>query len=48
MTLHVKLEVKHADLRIAAITLEHGGTLVTRNVRDFRGIPDLLIVDWSS
>ena len=44
----LKLGVKHADLRIAAITLEQRGTLVTRNVRDFRGIPDLPIVDWSS
>jgi tRNA(fMet)-specific endonuclease VapC len=43
----LRLGVKHADLRIAAITLEHGGTLVTRNVRDFRGIPDLSVVDWS-
>ncbi len=43
----LKLGVKHADLRIAAITLEHRGTLVTRNSRDFRGVPDLLIVDWS-
>ena len=30
----MKLGVKHADLRIAAITLEQGGTLVTRNARD--------------
>src|SRR5688572_3344339 len=30
-----KLGVKHMDLRIAAITLEHAGTLVTRNLRDF-------------
>ena len=44
----LKLGVKHADLRIAAITLEHGGTLVTRNVRDFQAIPDLSIVDWSA
>ncbi len=44
----LKLGVKHADLRIAAITLEHGGALVTRNVRDFRAIPDLPIVDWST
>ena len=29
-------------------TLEHGGTLVTRNVRDFQVIPDLPIVDWSA
>jgi tRNA(fMet)-specific endonuclease VapC len=43
----LRLGVKHADLRIAAITLEHGGTLVTRNLKDFRAIPDLPIVDWS-
>ncbi len=42
----LKLGVKHADLRIAAITLENRGTLVTRNARDFAGIPDLPIVDW--
>ena len=36
------------DLRIAAITLEYGGTLVTRNVSDFRTISDLPIVDWSA
>ena len=45
---NLKLGVKHADLRIAAIALEHGGTLVTRNVRDFQVIPDLSIVDWST
>jgi tRNA(fMet)-specific endonuclease VapC len=44
----MRLGIKHADLRIAAITLEHGGILVTRNVRDFQAIPGLAIVDWSS
>src|SRR5687768_879922 len=34
-----KLGVKHMDLRIAAITLEHAGTLVTRNTRDFQLVP---------
>ena len=43
----LKLGVRHMDLRIAAITLEHGGTLVTRNVRDFVNIPSLAIEDWS-
>jgi tRNA(fMet)-specific endonuclease VapC len=42
-----KLGVKHMDLRIAAVALEHAGTLVTRNVRDFQLVPDLGIEDWS-
>ena len=33
---------------IAAIALVHGGTLVTRNVRDFQDIRALVIADWSS
>jgi tRNA(fMet)-specific endonuclease VapC len=42
------LNVRKMDLRIAAVVLEHGGVLVTRNVRDFQRVPGLLIEDWSS
>jgi tRNA(fMet)-specific endonuclease VapC len=44
----MKLGVRAADLRIAAITLEHGGVLVTRNLRDFQRIPSIAVVDWAS
>lgn len=43
----MKLNVRKMDLRIAAITLEHGSILVTRNLRDFRRVPNLNIEDWS-
>jgi tRNA(fMet)-specific endonuclease VapC len=43
----LKLQVRKMDLKIAAITLEHQATLVTRNLRDFKRIPGLQIVDWS-
>lgn len=43
----LKLQIRKMDLRIAAITLEYGGILITRNRRDFQKIPNLVMEDWS-
>lgn len=42
-----KLNVKRNDLRIAAIALELGGVIVTRNRRDFGRVASVVIEDWS-
>jgi tRNA(fMet)-specific endonuclease VapC len=42
-----RIRIGKQDLRIAAITLIHGHTLVTSNRRDFIQVPNLKIVDWT-
>jgi tRNA(fMet)-specific endonuclease VapC len=42
-----KIKGRKMDLRIAAVVLENGGTLVTRNLRDFQQIPNLPLENWA-
>lgn len=39
-------KIGRADLLIASITLAHQAVLVTRNLRHFRQIPNLKLVNW--
>ena len=40
--------VKTMDLRIACIALVTGSILLSRNLRDFRGVPGLVVEDWTA
>jgi tRNA(fMet)-specific endonuclease VapC len=45
--LRLKLGVGKMDLRIAAVALENNGVVVTRNLRDFKRIPNLVVENWA-
>lgn len=42
-----KLNVASSDLKIAAIGLEAGAVVVTRNTRDFARVPGLTLANWA-
>lgn len=44
----LRLRVATMDLRIAAVALSRGLILLTRNVRDFGRIPELVTEDWTA
>ena len=39
-------KIGRADLLIASIVLAHGGTVVTRNLKDFGNVPGLQVENW--
>jgi tRNA(fMet)-specific endonuclease VapC len=43
-----KVRIGTMDLRIAAIALKHDLTILSRNTRDSRKVPDLSVEDWIS
>ncbi len=42
----LKLNVGKSDLKIAAVALEIGATVVTDNLRDFGRVPHLAVENW--
>jgi tRNA(fMet)-specific endonuclease VapC len=41
-----KIRISTMDLKIAAIVLRQGATLLSANLRDFRQVPGLSVEDW--
>jgi tRNA(fMet)-specific endonuclease VapC len=41
-----RIRVGSQDLRIAAVALVHGATLLSANTRDFQHVPNLTIENW--
>lgn len=42
-----RVRIGSLDLRIAAIALSQGLTVLTRNLRDFGKVPNLITADWT-
>lgn len=43
-----KIRIGTGDLRIAAIAITLGATVLTRNLADFRKVPGLKVEDWTT
>lgn len=44
----LKVRIGTMDLRIAAIVLANGATLISRNLRDYEKVPGLKVEDWTA
>ena len=42
-----RLHLGTLDLRIACVALVNGAVLISRNLRDFRRVPGLVVEDWT-
>jgi tRNA(fMet)-specific endonuclease VapC len=42
-----RIRVGTQDLRIASIVIAHNGVLLSRNLRDFEKIPNLMVRNWT-
>ena len=42
-----KIRIGSMDLKIASIAISRDAILVSRNLRDFEGIPNLIVKDWT-
>jgi tRNA(fMet)-specific endonuclease VapC len=43
-----RVRIATTDLKIAAISLANGATLLSRNLGDFRRVPGLRVEDWTA
>ena len=43
----LRVRIGAMDLKIAAITLAHDATVLTRNIKDFSRVPGLRVEDWT-
>jgi tRNA(fMet)-specific endonuclease VapC len=43
-----KIRVGTQDLRIAAIVMANNGVLLSRNLRDFEKVPNLMVQNWAA
>jgi tRNA(fMet)-specific endonuclease VapC len=45
---NARIRIGTLDMRIAAIALSHGATVLTRNAVDFSLVPGLVVEDWTA